>query len=222
MKTRFDGWSFLAALLFLSLCPSLLPADDLIPTGAVWRYLKGTAQPPADWNTRGFTDTGWAEGPAGIGYGDGDDATVLDDMLGNYVTIYTRRSFPVDNPASVQTLVLRISYDDGFVAYLNGVEVLRRSMGADGSPVAFDTLASDHEAQGFEAFDLTSKIPLLTTGANLLAVEVHNRDLMSSDLSFHPNLQANVPVTGGPLPPGFVTDTLAGGFSSPVAVAFAD
>src|SRR5262249_19786839 len=87
---------------------------------------------------------------------------------------------------------------------------------------AFDTLASDHEAQGFEAFDLTSRIPLLTTGANLLAVEVHNRDLMSSDLSFHPNLQANVPVTGGPLPPGFVTDTLAGGFSSPVALAFAD
>jgi glucose/arabinose dehydrogenase len=206
--------------LLAAVASSTARADELIPVGAEWRYLKGEDAPPAAWNTGGFDDDGWASGEAGIGYGDGDDATVLDDMEGNYLTVYARREFQA-SPASIESLVLRIRYDDGFVAYLNGVEVARRGLGAEGDPVAFDTPAGDHEATGFESIDISSKIPFLAGGTNVLAIEVHNRDLGSSDLSLHPNLQANVPIPTGPWPPGFDLVTVQGGFQTPVAVAFA-
>jgi glucose/arabinose dehydrogenase len=210
----------LIALVLATLAGGAALADELIPAGAEWRYLKGTEAPPAGWNTTGFDDSGWSAGPAGIGYGDGDDATVLDDMEGGYLTVYARHVFQA-SPASIASLVLRIRYDDGFVAYLNGVEAARRGLGAEGDPVAFDTPSDDHEATGFESIDISSKIPFLAGGANVLAIEVHNRDLDSSDLSLHPNLQSNVPIPTGPWPPGFDLATVRGGFQTPVAVTFA-
>ena len=55
-------------------------ADVFVPSGATWKYFKGT-QEPSDpvvaWREIGFDDSLWLEGPTGIGFGDGDDATVL-------------------------------------------------------------------------------------------------------------------------------------------------
>ena len=193
--------------------------QELIPQGAEWRYRKGAIAPPAAWKERSFDDSAWEAGPTGIGYGDGDDATVLNDMENGYIAVFARRRFDAD-PAEIARLVLRIRYDDGFVAYLNGAEAARRSLGAEGTAVAFDAPADDHEAQGFESIDLTSKIPLLVAGTNVLAIEIHNRTLDSSDLSLDPVLAANEDPTCGPYPPGFCVTTYAGGFTSPVAVAF--
>jgi len=58
-----------------------------IVEGDVWTYFKGTVEPPPDWNTINFDDSSWDSGPTGIGYGDGDDATVLSDMKGNYMSV---------------------------------------------------------------------------------------------------------------------------------------
>src|SRR5206468_1197121 len=101
----------------------------LIRTGDVWKFFKGTAEPTdgnRTWNTRTFDDAAWLEGPSGIGYGDGDDNTVLADMQNLYTTVYARKSFTVNDPADLLNLELDIDYDDGFVAYLNGQEVARR------------------------------------------------------------------------------------------------
>src|SRR5262245_58322538 len=140
-------------------------------------------------------------------------------MQNSYLSVYARRSFQVPDRAQVKTLLLRLSYDDGVVAYLNGEEVVRRGLGNPGDPVAFDTPSTDHEASGFDPIDLTSRIPLLVQGTNLLAIEVHNRDLVSSDLSLHPHLAANQPVSG--LPSGFTREVVAAGFRTPVGIAFA-
>ncbi|MEO2137709.1 MAG: hypothetical protein ABGY28_09675, partial [bacterium] len=73
-------------------------SEDLpiIDTNEIWTYFKGTRAPPANWNALDFDDSDWLSGRTGIGYGDGDDETVLNDMRNNYLTIFCRKTFTVD------------------------------------------------------------------------------------------------------------------------------
>lgn len=162
---------------------------DPIGVGDSWKYARGLEEPPASWTARTFDDSGWADGRTGIGYGDGDDITVLGDMKGSYLTVYARRAFVVEDPAAVRRLILRLGYDDGFVAYLNGTEVARRGLGSPGTPVDRNTRATSHDAEVMEVFDVSPGIPSLVAGTNVLAVEVHNDSLSSGDLSFAPALR---------------------------------
>ena len=85
-----------------------------------------------------------------------------------------------DPAAAMATLILNANYDDGFVAWLNGTEVARRSL--PGGALSADTLASPHEAGAFETIDITAHKALLGLGANMLAAEVHQQALNDSDL----------------------------------------
>ena len=159
----------------------------LVELGEEWDYLRGTSAPAADWVRVDFEPgAAWRQGPTGIGFGDGDDATVLSDMRGNYATVYARRVFEVTEPGLIADPVLRIDYDDGFIAYLNGVEIARVGLGAPGSPVGPNSLAASHEAGSFEEFRIDPSA--FQAGTNCLAIEVHNATLDSSDLSLRPEL----------------------------------
>ncbi len=169
-------------------------ADPLpIVEGDVWTYFKGTVEPPPDWNTINFDDSSWDSGPTGIGYGDGDDATVLSDMKGNYMSVYARREFNVPNASGVLHLTLFVDYDDSFVAYLNGTEVARANV--SGNPPAHDVRSDGaHEARLSVPFVLDPVVALLVDGTNVLAVQGHNDGLRSSDLTLIPELEVtNVP-----------------------------
>jgi PKD repeat protein len=168
--------------------------SQLFGEGDDWRYFEGTSFPGAAWATLAFDDSTWEIGPTGIGYGDGDDATVLSGMQGAYITLYMRRAFSVTDPGTISSLVFDVDYDDGFVAYLNGTEVARR-----GVPLGqvVTTTAANHEAGSPESIDLAAVISELRAGSNVFAIEVHNQDIDSSDLSIVPTLRA----TGGAEPP---------------------
>ena len=167
--------------------------------GSGWRYFKGIREPsPGDegepttaWTAVGFGDAGWNRGVTGIGYGDGDDATVLDDMRGNYFSIYLRRKFLLDDPAQIENMILEMAYDDGYVAYFNGVEIARSAnMANRGSPPAYNRNANgSHEVTGpAEYIGLKRFRNIAETGVNVLAIQVHNSSLNSSDLSILPRL----------------------------------
>jgi hypothetical protein len=164
---------------------------DLVPAGATWRFFrgKGPAGIPADaWRQVDFADSRWETGPAGFGFGDNDDATVLNDMLGRYATVYIRQEFPVASVTPNAAVELTIDYDDGFIAYLNGKEVVRRGMPAGAA--TYQTLASiSHEAGTPETINLGSAGDLLRVGKNVLAIEGHNQSLASSDFSLIPALR---------------------------------
>jgi hypothetical protein len=170
------------------------PGDDhiLIKPGDTWAYMKGTQAAPTGWNSVGFNDSTWLQGSTGIGYGDNDDATVLADMQKTganpgYLTVYLRKSFVLNTPGDVDALILSVDYDDGFVAYLNGAEVARVNVA--GKPALFSEAASgDHEAGTVEDFDLSQNKSLLRAGENVIAIEVHNVSITSSDLSMIPTL----------------------------------
>jgi hypothetical protein len=164
-----------------------LDAEVLVPEGVVWRYLPGkqAPSPGLEWAQGDFDDRSWKEGKSGFGYGDDDDATVLDDMQNAYTTLYIRRSFDVVDPSSYKKVVLSVSVDDGFVAYLNGVEVGRSNV-EDPSPGA------DGTAHGSVGEPLVAVSVELSPrkGRNFLALHGLNCALASSDFSLVPAVTA--------------------------------
>ncbi len=160
---------------------SVLPA--LIRQGSVWKYLAdGTNQGKA-WREPGFDDAGWSEGAGELGYGDGDEVTTIPsgpDSTTNYITTYFRKSFVVEDPAAIPAIAGFLTYDDGAVVYLNGIEVFRINMPA-GDP-AFNapaTVGADYDPE-----PLSIDPKHLRPGVNVLAVEVHQSSTTSSDVSF--------------------------------------
>ena len=165
--------------------------------GTSWHYLVPMEQPAAAWATTGFNDSFWPEGPSGFGYGDGDDATVVSSTS----SLYLRHIFLVENLESWIDVDFLMDYDDGFIAYLNGTEIARGNAGQTGDFIAWNqNLATDHEAvlyaggipPSFE-FDFA---PLLVEGSNTLAIELHNVNPTSSDLTARPYLMVGTTANG--------------------------
>ncbi len=197
MKTKIVRFVF-CLLPVLSL--AALPADGqvLIPTGSVWKYLDNGSDQGTAWRAADFVDSSWASGPAQLGYGDGDEATVLSygpDSNNKYPTTYFRHPFNVANPAAVGSLALRVMRDDGVVVYINGTEVFRNNV--PDSAINYQTAAITAVGGTDESTFYTATAPadLLQTGANVVAVEIHQANGSSSDISFDLELRANAAPT---------------------------
>ena len=80
---------------------SALSATLLVPRGSAWRYLDNGSDQGTAWRDPAFVDTAWKMGAAQLGYGDGDEATIV-SFGGNsdakFITTYFRRSFVVTQP----------------------------------------------------------------------------------------------------------------------------
>ncbi len=167
----------------------------LIPTGDVWKYLDDGSDQSTAWHSASFSDSTWKSGPAQLGYGDGDETTVVSygpDPKWKYITTYFRKSFTVSNPSQITALSLSLLRDDGAVVYLNGTEIYRSNMPA--GTIDYSTLAVD--AVEDTSFHSASVNPaLLVAGNNVIAVEVHQSDAYSSDISFDFELTASQSAT---------------------------
>ncbi|MCE2681935.1 MAG: CotH kinase family protein, partial [Cryomorphaceae bacterium] len=173
--------------------PTIDHYESIILANQTWTYLIPTSEPAAAWRLPGTTLTGWSTGVGGIGFGDGDDGTTV----ATSTSVYLRRSFTLTNVADIQRLILHMDYDDGFVAYLNGVEIARANLGVTGTLTPFNTLASSHEALGYQGMPIDDfEIPyavfssLLVAGENVLAIQVHNTAANSTDLTSNAYLSA--------------------------------
>ena len=108
--------------------------EQLVNAHDPWTYFKGNSEPPSNWNTVSFNDSSWLTGKGSIGYGDNDDSTTIS----NVSSIYMRKTFTVSQKNTLQSLVLHSDFDDGFVAYLNGVEIARANIADSLQPPAHD------------------------------------------------------------------------------------
>ena len=164
--------------------------DAVINWGDSWSYWPGTSAPISNWDDPGTDISNWSTGPSGFGYGDNDDNT----NLGQIISVFARKTFQIDDPTMITKALFHIDYDDGYIAYLNGEEFSRRNMGAPNTQVYYnETTTGLHEAEiysgGFPegiSIDL-NEFPIVS-GDNILAVEVHNYNTSSSDLSCIPFL----------------------------------
>ncbi len=126
----------------------------------------------------------WTLGVAGFGYGDNDDKTVLHGMKDRYTSIALRKKIAFSRGSADDELVAEILYDDGFVLFIDGKEVMRKNaVGRD------ETIkgAGSHEAEQWERFTLGKAAELIKEGS-IVAVQVVNDKPSSSDLSFHMSL----------------------------------
>lgn len=157
-------------------------AQTVIARGTTWR--RASTPQSSGWEATGFDDSGWASDRTQLGYGDGDEATVVPRTF----TVYARRAFTVAGAGAVTRASLRLMRDDGAVVYLNGTEVVRSNMPA--GTITPTTAASRSVANAAEStyYDFTLPTGLLREGTNVLAVEVHQQSTSSSDISFDAEL----------------------------------
>jgi len=164
------------------------------------------------WFGINFDDSSWAEGELGAGY-DSTNGRYIEIIDPNFnfsdqtdsskaETIYMRMDFEIDDPSLFDTLILRVRYDDGFVAYLNGTEVVRdRAGGSPGTPLRYDATASsshtDSQAEVFQSFLISEKANLLKKGNNVLAIHGLNVSAGSSDFLIDAALIAAEGIGGG-------------------------
>ncbi|HZO84810.1 MAG TPA: DNRLRE domain-containing protein, partial [Verrucomicrobiae bacterium] len=165
----------------------------LVPFGATWRYLDSGTAPPANWIAAAYHDGAWSSGPAELGYGDDDEATVISfgpSETNKFITTWFRHAFVVPELPDADGLLLRLIRDDGVVVYLNGTEIFRNNLPA--GTITAATRAQSGITGAAETNIVATAIPLaaVPAGANLLAVEMHQNSLTSSDLSFDLELSA--------------------------------
>ena len=158
-----------------------------ITAGSEWRYLDNGSNQGTKWHARLFDDSKWSAGPAQLGYGNNGEKTELSyggNSSNKHVTTYFRHSFEVTTPTGVISLEASLVRDDGAVVYLNGKEILRSNM-PEGN-IRYNTFApltvGGEEESAFQPF--TVDPVLLVEGKNVIAVEVHQTNRTSSDISF--------------------------------------
>jgi hypothetical protein len=156
-----------------------------VPSDAVWSYLDDGSDQGTAWRAVDFDDSGWPTGIGEFGYGDGDERTVVafgPDSSRKHPTTWFRHRFTAAGTPSDLTLTLRV--DDGAIVHLNGVEVARFNLPT--GEVDHLTRADVAIWGSTERLDRRFAIDpsLIRVGENVLAVQVHQDTLGSSDITF--------------------------------------
>jgi hypothetical protein len=170
----------------------------ILSRGSTWRYLDtGVAPPSTNWRGGGtFDDSTWKSGLAKLGFGDGDEKTLINRGLMDagsdgdatfftqYTSYYFRRSVTVVGAADFDQLTFRLRRDDGAIIYLNGTEVVRTNMpsGTISHTTYASTVVDGADEDTFYSF--TVPAATLKEGANIIAAEVHQANPTSSDVCF--------------------------------------
>ena len=168
---------------------------EIVDAGSSWKYLDNGSNQGTAWRSVSFNDSSWQSGNAELGYGDGGEATVVGfgpNSGDKYRTTYFRKSFNVTDKNQYQTLRIRLQRDDGAIVYLNGSEVVRSNMPS--GTVNYDDFAAGVVGGGEEStfFSFDIDVTHLAEGNNVLAVEVHQANASSSDISFDLELLGGV------------------------------
>ena len=169
----------------------------VLSLGSVWKYNDRGVDLGSAWTATDYDDNDWLQGPAELGYGDASDgrpeATVIQSgatATEKYPTAYFRRALVLGDATALSSLRLSLLRDDGAVVYINGQEVFRENMPA--GTIAFTNLATTTIGGAAETNLVVADVSAaaLRTGLNLVAVEMHQVNKTSTDLSFDLQVEA--------------------------------
>ncbi len=177
------------------------PSIRYVGAETPWQYWdQGTR--PANWQAPEFDSSAWKVGTSQLGYGDGDETTLIGygpSSTSRYITSYFRTTFTVDEmPDALQ---LGLLADDGAAVYLNGTEVTRDNLPT--GTLTNTTRATIGRSGGDENAirPFTLPVSALRAGTNTLAIELHQDSSSSSDASLDVDLTGQFPATPPPPPP---------------------
>jgi hypothetical protein len=175
----------------------------------LWKYSTDNLD-GVNWMSLDYDDSGWKGPFPGILYADttGSNSAILqentqlplDPSTGYpYTTYYFRTPFNVTNADPGISLYASSYVDDGAVFYLNGVEVYRLRMPDAPASISYSdfalTFPCDGDATCSDDFQIPLSPELLQLGQNVLAVEVHNYNSRSHDITFGASLVATIPIS---------------------------
>lgn len=160
------------------------------------------------WTQADFDDATWDTGASGLGFETaggtlepGITTNIRDDMLAVNASCYLRFEFDFSNADNINSLLLGMKYDDGFIAYLNGVEVARDRV-PDNSTWNSRATGSRNDAiaiGSFVEFDISDFAGAVVNGRNVLAIHGMNTSPGSSDFLCLPTLSVNETVAATPV-----------------------
>lgn len=193
------NYTFLLRLTILVVClnsaSSVYSQTTIVSSGSTWKYNYNTSAPANDgsgntWKMSAYDDTSWSSGPSKLGNDNAPSTVVGTNPVAD--AIYFRKTFTVADALLYADLDLRAIRDDGIVVYLNGTEIWRDNM--PGGAIVHSTLANSPQVSGSDEttwFESLGAGNTLVTGSNTIAVEIHQQDTLSSDISFDFELIAN-------------------------------
>ena len=178
-------------LLLACLAGHSLLAGVIFNEGSTWRWRKGASEPSNVQGARreeGFTDSTWLTGPAPFFYGESlTPGTLITDMRSSYSTIYLRKRFNVEDLEMIARMDLDVKCDDGFLAWINGEQVAGKNPPLNPTHNSYATQAAS-EPVGYQTYSLETPTRFLVEGENVIAIQVFNVNLTSSDLVFDAQL----------------------------------
>jgi hypothetical protein len=164
------------------------PEETVVPIalGSTWKYDDTGTDRGTAWLALGYDDTAWRSGAAQLGYGDGDEATVLrrTPVVPSY---YFRRRIQVTG--QVTQAQLRTLFDDGAAVWVNGRLVFSRNMG---NGTAYGAYASASAENTVADATLDLSVNPFVQGDNVVTVMVKQSSASSSDVSFDLSLTLRV------------------------------
>lgn len=165
-----------------------LVTSTLVHGGDVWKYSDTGQDLGTNWSQPNYDDSGWASGPARLGYGDPAVLTTVSygtNSANKNITTYFRRAFVVPPNVVFTNLNFRLSRVPGAVVWLNGQEAFR-STNMPAGPITYTNLAlSSPSIQTFSLFYPTNLAAAnLPVGTNMVAVELHLQVASQSRISF--------------------------------------
>ena len=172
-------------------------AEEIFGFGSEWRFLDDGSDQGTGW-TNVFDDSAWNTGLGSFGYGDGQ-TTAVDfggDTANKHTTTYFRRTFSLPNPGAYDNYRVSVRRDDGVIAYVNGTEAGRDNLGEF---VDYLTFAEEAVGGVDEVNPVDFMVPAseFVVGNNVIAAEIHQATLTSSDLTFDLALSGLVDASGG-------------------------
>jgi hypothetical protein len=198
-----------------------------LPLAASWKFLDNDIDPAANWAQPGFNDSAWSTGtgpfdakrqtpppncrpggtmtnyfwdgagPAGVTTFPFSCVLLTSPVTGtNLITAYFRAHFTYTGDTNGTILSLSGKFDDGGVVYLNGVEIWRVRMGTTNITDASLAAGTVGDADGRDRTILISSTNL-HQGDNLIAVEMHQVNLTSTDSTMGLEINAD---SSSPIP----------------------
>ena len=162
--------------------PANVQGIDLVPGQSTWKYFKGTAEPSnpsSAWRELNFDDSSWLTGKTPLGFGETFLTTRLTDMRNNYSTVYFRKTFTVNDLDAINSLVIKVMYDDGFNIWINGK--LAAQVNVSSQEMPYNGVAeSSTESYEYYDFPVSNAKNFLVKGDNVIAVQGFNYSLTQS------------------------------------------
>lgn len=167
-------------------------ASGTTTQGSSWKYLDNGTDLGSTWTNASFNDSAWQSGNSELGYGETDQNTTLSfgsDANNKFITSYFRKTINIPNVAAFLSFTINVKRDDGIVVYVNGSQVFIDNISAGPAYNTLATTAASDDGNG--VLSVTIPSAQFVSGNNIIAVEIHQAAINSSDISFDMELIGN-------------------------------